>query len=226
MVAAVPRRRRRLAVMEFEKGGERGPSSPLLLPPRTPGPARSRRGPSTAEFVPGTGGASVLLAGVGGEEEEERSSSSGSTARSREGRADGKRRGTESRRRRGRQPGLHRPSEARGRPLDPRRDVGGPPVAAEKRGGGKRERERKAALLSVSPEGATALVRSNGGGLFALDLNSFSSPPRALSASSFSDCRGGLLADGGVRRDRGLLGERRRPARGGRGGVALLPFRL
>ena len=55
-----------------------------------------------------------------------------------------------------------------------------PAVKRDKAGAGAGAGAGVAALLSISPEGATALLRAGGGGLFALDLNAFGSSPRPL----------------------------------------------
>ena len=142
--------------------------------------------PLSAVFVPGTGGASVLLVGIGNDDtlhvvrldcsfeprpkKEKTEQENGAEDEEDEN------------------PGFIAPPRLEDAMWTPVATWEIPPAAAassDSPEGGRsqqrrRGRRRPAALLSVSPEGATALVRSSGGGVFALDLDSFSSAPRPL----------------------------------------------
>ena len=145
-------------------------SSSLLLAPAPGSRAFSSR-PLTAVFVPGTGGASVLLAGVG-EEEGEGEGEGGTLFVVRLDCSFGKRRarnenGDDDDDDDDKNPGFIAPPRLEDARWIPVATWEVPPAGlgegeGEKAGAEKAETE--AALLSVSPEGATALVRAGGGG--------------------------------------------------------------
>jgi len=172
-----------------EEGGRGGP----LAPP--PGTRAALSTPLGAQFVPGTGGSSVLLTGVGEDDGAlfvvrlDCSFEGGAQARG--GTATGDCDADDDG---GDNPGFVPPprlEDARWRPVATWEIPAAAAAAAA--GGGTRGEAgaeagagaEEAALLCVSPEGATALVRAAGGGLFALALSSSSAcAPRPLSSPS------------------------------------------